>query len=144
MERVDYTSNLSLCKRSAQTGGQSTGLSGIPSQKEATCMRKLYAVSLLLIAVTLGNLACKSNSAAALSKEDKYKIYFASTMTNDKEFQKEVIKKLGVGHGDSTIPDHEFFVAFIDWMERGESDKLRDEVGSPEKARAYVNKQLPN
>ena len=108
-------------------------------------MRHARTIFVLIVAIALGNLACgKSNSAASMSKEDKYKIYYASTMTGDKAFQKEVIKKLGIGNGDSPIPDHEFFIAFIDWMKTDEGTKALQEVPlKPEEARDYVNKHLP-
>ncbi|PYS53203.1 MAG: hypothetical protein DMF68_00175 [Acidobacteria bacterium] len=107
-------------------------------------MKYSRAIFLLLGAIALCNFACKSNAAASLPKEEKYKLYFASTMTNDKEFQKDVIKKLGVGDGSSNIPDHEFFIAFIDWMKTDEGNKALAEVPSkPEEARDYVNKHLP-
>lgn len=107
-------------------------------------MRHARTISVLLAAVALFNFACKSNAAASLAKEEKYKLYFASTITNDKEFQKEVIKKLGVGDGSSPIPDHEFFIAFIDWMKTDDGKKALAEVPSkPEEARDYVNKNLP-
>ncbi|MDQ3821369.1 MAG: hypothetical protein M3362_27325 [Acidobacteriota bacterium] len=107
-------------------------------------MRHTRTIFVLLAAVALSNFACKSNAAASLPKEEKYKLYFASTMTNDKEFQKEVIKKLGVGDGSSSIPDHEFFIAFIDWMKTDDGKKALAEIPSkPEEARDYVNKNLP-
>jgi hypothetical protein len=107
-------------------------------------MRHARTIFVLIVAIALGNVACKSNSAASMSKEDKYKLYYASTMTNDKEFQKEVIKKLGVGNGDNPIPDHEFYIAFIDWMKTSDGTKALQEIPiAPEEARDYVNKHLP-
>ena len=107
-------------------------------------MRHTRNIFVLLAAIALFNLACKSNAAASLPKEEKYKIYFASTRTDDKEFQKDVIKRLGVGDGTSNIPDHEFFIAFIDWMKTDEGNKALAEVPlKPEDARDYVNKHLP-
>lgn len=107
-------------------------------------MRHTRTIFVLLAAIALCNFACKSNAAASLSKEEKYKLYYASTVTTDKEFQKEVIKKLGVGDGNSPIPDHEFFTAFIDWMKTDAGAKALQEVPSkPEDARDYVNKHLP-
>ena len=107
-------------------------------------MRHARTIFVLIVAIALGNLACKSNSAASMSKEDKYKIYYASTMTGDKAFQKEVIKRLGIGDGSSPIPDHGFITAFSDWMQTSEGEKaLREVPISPEEARDYVNKRLP-
>jgi hypothetical protein len=108
-------------------------------------MRNIYAIVALICVVALGNLACsKSNGAASLPQEEKYKLYYASTMTGDKAFQKEVIKKLGIGSGDNPIPDHDFFIAFIDWMKTSEGTKAMQEVPfPPEEARDYVNKRLP-
>jgi hypothetical protein len=88
----------------------------VTSQKEETRMRKIYAISLLLLVMTIANLACSKSGAASLSQEDKYKLYYASFMTNDKETMKDVIKRAGIGNGDSSIPDHEFYISFIDWM----------------------------
>ena len=108
-------------------------------------MRNIYASALLLLAMTLGNLACsRSNSAPSISQEDRYKIYYAANRTGDKEFQKEVIKRLGIGNGDQSIPDHNFYTAFIDWMKTSEGEKSIQEIPiSPEEARDYVNKHLP-
>ncbi|HKC63591.1 MAG TPA: hypothetical protein VKB86_08130 [Pyrinomonadaceae bacterium] len=106
-------------------------------------MRHTYTIFVLLAAIALCNFACKSK-AASLPKEEKYKLYYASTVTNDKEFQKQVIKDIGEGDGTSPIPDHEFFIAFIDWMKTDEGNKALAEVPSkPEDARDYVNKHLP-
>jgi hypothetical protein len=119
-------------------------ISAIPSQKEVVYMSHARTIFVLIVAIALGNLACKSNSAASMSKEDKYKLYYASTMTGDKAFQKEVIKKLGIGNGDNPIPDHEFYIAFIDWMKTPEGAKGLQEIPiAPEEARDYVNKRLP-
>ena len=108
-------------------------------------MRHARTIFVLIIAIALGNLACgKTNSAASMSKEDKYKIYYASTVAGDNEFKKDVIKRLGIGDGSSPIPDHEFFIAFIDWMKTDEGTKALQEVPlKPEEARDYVNKHLP-
>ena len=119
--------------------------SDIPSQKETVKMRHTRTIFLLLAAIALVNLACgKSNSAASMPKEEKYKIYYASTVAGDNEFKKDVIKRLGVGDGSSPIPDHEFFIAFIDWMKTDEGNKALAEVPfNPKDARDYVNKHLP-
>jgi hypothetical protein len=107
-------------------------------------MRNIYTISILICAVAVSNLACGKNSGASLSQEEKYKLYYASTMTGDKAFQKEVIKKLGVGNGDNPIPDHDFYIAFIDWMKTPEGAKALQEIPiSPEGSRDYVNKHLP-
>ena len=108
-------------------------------------MRRIYALAVLLLVVTVGNLACsKSNSAASLSQEEKYKLYYAATLTGEQSLKKDVIKRLGVGSGESPIPDHDFFTAFIDWDKTDAAMKFKDEINSPEKARDYVNKHLPN
>jgi len=107
-------------------------------------MRRSHIIALLMVFITLGNLACsKSNSAASLSEVDKYKLYDAATTINDKEQIKQVIKKLGIGNGESTIPDHEFFVKFIDWKGTDESRQFGLEVLTPDKARDYLDKHLP-
>ena len=117
----------------------------IPSQKEIVKMKHTRTIFVLLTAIALVNLACgKSNSAASLPKEEKYKIYYASTVAGDNEFKKDVIKRLGIGDGSSPIPDHEFLIAFIDWMKTDEGNKALAEVPfNPKDARDYVNKHLP-
>ena len=119
--------------------------SRIASEKGVDEMRNIRPMVVLVLAIALGILACgKSNSAVSMSKEDKYKIYYASTITGDKAFQQDVIKKLGIGDGDNPIPDHDFYIAFIDWMKTSDGTKSMPEIPiSPEEARDYVNKHLP-
>jgi hypothetical protein len=116
-----------------------------PSQKGTICMRRSSSVLFLIVVIALGHLACsKSNSAASLSKEDKYKLFYAASQTNDDNLKKQVIKKLGIGDGESTFPDHEFFVAFIDWwMKTDDGNKFSNQINTPEKARDYLDKNLP-
>jgi hypothetical protein len=106
-------------------------------------MRKIYAISLLLFVVMLGNLACSKSGAASLSQEDKYKLYYASFIAGDKEASKDVIKKLGIGDGNSTIPDHDFYIAFIDWMKTNAGSRFTQSITSPEAGRDYLSKNMP-
>ncbi|HEX8890183.1 MAG TPA: hypothetical protein VF779_13585 [Pyrinomonadaceae bacterium] len=106
-------------------------------------MRKIYAISLLLLVMTIANLACSKSGAASLSPEDKYKLYYASFMTNDKETMKDVIKRTGIGNGDSSIPNHEFYISFIDWMKTDAGSKFMQSLHSPDDARDYLSKNMP-
>lgn len=106
-------------------------------------MRKIHALSLLLFVIALANLACSKSGAASLSQEDKYKLYYASFMTNDKEAMKDVVKRLGIGSGESSIPEHEFYIAFIDWMKTDAGSKFTQSIHSPDEARAYLSKNMP-
>jgi hypothetical protein len=106
-------------------------------------MRKNYAISLLLLVMTIINLACNKSGAASLSQEDKYKLYYAAFMTSDKETMKDVIKRVGIGNGDSSIPDHEFYISFIDWMKTDTGIKFMQSLRSPDEARDYLKKNMP-
>lgn len=77
-------------------------------------MRRAHIIAVLIAAIALINLACsKSDGAASLSKEDKYKLFYAAAQTNDDNLKKQVIKKLGIGDGETSFPDHEFYTALL-------------------------------
>ena len=106
-------------------------------------MRKIYAISLLLLIMMIANLACNKSGAASLSQEDKFKLYYAAFMTSDKETMEDAIKRLGIGTGDSSIPDHEFYIAFIDWMKTDAGTKFTESLHTPDDARDYLSKNMP-
>jgi hypothetical protein len=130
----------------------------MPANKEIPSMRHIISIVAVASIVLIGNLACSRNQPksesqspasgaskglASMSAEDKYKLYYAATVTNDKALQKEVVKKLGVADADgSAIPVHEFYIAFIDWKMKDQS--FGNEVFTPEQAREYVNKHMPS
>ena len=60
-------------------------------------MRNIYTIVVLICVVALSSLAFGKDSGASLTQEEKYKIYYASTMTHDKAFQKDVIKRFRSG-----------------------------------------------
>lgn len=115
----------------------------VPSQKEETRMRKIYAISLLLLLMMIAQLACHKSGAASLSQDDKFKLYYAAFMTGDKETMKDTIKRLGIGTGESSIPGHEFYIAFIDWMKTDAGNKFTGSLHSPDEARDYLSKNMP-
>jgi hypothetical protein len=106
-------------------------------------MRKNYAISFLLLIMMIAHLACNKSGAAALSQEDKFKLYYAAFMTGDKETMKDAIKRLGIGTGENSIPDHEFYIAFIDWMKTDAGAKFTGSIHSPDDARDYLSKNMP-
>jgi hypothetical protein len=106
-------------------------------------MRNIKTIVVLLFVAALASLACSKGGTASLSQEEKYKLYYASTMTGDQAIKEDVIKRLGIGNGDSPIPNHQFFIAFIDWMKTDEGGKATQSINSPDAARDYLNQHLP-
>lgn len=106
-------------------------------------MRNVKTIVALLCALALCDLACSKSGASSLPQEDKYKLYYASTMTGDEAAKKDVIQKLGIGNGESPLPDHEFFTSFIDWMKTDAGNRFTQSLHSPDEARDYLNKHLP-
>src|SRR5438045_9379396 len=88
-----------ILKSAIRNPHSAIGTSAFRNRIEVIDMRHARTIFVLIVAIALGNLACKSNSAAALAKEDNYNIDFACTSTDNKELPKDDIKKLGLGNG---------------------------------------------
>ena len=84
-----------------------------------------------------------STSASSLSEDDKHKLYQAAAMTGDTELVRRVSVKLGLIDEDFTPRDNyqAFLTAHIEWVMRN-TDFIRS-ISDAEKARAYVNENLP-
>ena len=85
-----------------------------------------------------------STSASSLSEEDKHKLYQAALMTGDDELLRRVSVKLGLMNEDYTPADkyEQFVTDHAGWVIRNLS--FIRSIGTPDKARAYVDQNLPN
>lgn len=85
-----------------------------------------------------------TSSSSSMSEDDKHKLYHAASMTGDGELIRRVSVKIGLmdddyspgGNYQQFIDDH------VDWVIRN-TDFIQS-VGTPEKARAYVNANFPD
>jgi hypothetical protein len=84
-----------------------------------------------------------SSSAASLSEDDKHKLFQAAAMTGDAELQRRVWVKIGILDEDFSQGDKfaEFAAAHVGWAIR--NYQWVGSIDSREKARAYVNENLP-
>ena len=89
------------------------------------------------------NSSSVSSSAASMSDDDKHKLYHAALMTTDGQLVRRVGVKLGLMEDDFTPgPAYEEFVSdHVGWVLRNTS--FIQSISTPEKAREYVNNNLP-
>jgi hypothetical protein len=78
-----------------------------------------------------------------MSEDDKHKLYQAAAMTGDTELVRRVSVKLGLIDEDFTPRDNyqAFLTAHIEWVMR--NPNFIRSISDAEKARAYVNENLP-
>ena len=79
-----------------------------------------------------------------MSEDDKHKLYQAAVMTGDAELVKRVNIKLGLLNDDNTPTDYyeQFITGHIEWAPR--NLKFIQSISTAEKARAYVDLNLPD
>jgi hypothetical protein len=84
-----------------------------------------------------------STSAASISDDDKHKLYQAAAMTGDGELLQRVSVKIGLMNEDYSPTDEyqRFLTSHVAWVIRNTS--FIQSIGTAEKARAYVNSNLP-
>ena len=85
-----------------------------------------------------------STSASSMSDDDKHKLYQAALMTGDPELVRRVSVKLGLMEDDYTPGDNyqTFVTKHVTWAIR--NSDFSSTVNTPEKARAYVDQNMPN
>lgn len=85
-----------------------------------------------------------SSSASSMSDDDKHKLYQAALMTADMELLRRVEVKLGLREDDFTIGDdyQTFVTEHVTWAIS--NTDFAATVNTPEKARAYVNQNIPD
>jgi len=85
-----------------------------------------------------------STSASSLSDDDKHKLYQAAGKTGDAELIRRVSIKIGLMGEDYTPGDNyqTFIYEHIDWAQR--NTDFINSVNTAEKARAYINENLPD
>ena len=85
-----------------------------------------------------------STSASSMTDDDKHKLYQAALMTADAELLRRVEVKLGLREDDFTIGDNyqAFVTQHVSWAIS--NTDFASEVNTPEKARDYVNKNIPD
>ena len=84
-----------------------------------------------------------SSSASSLSNDDRHKLWQAASMTGDAELLRRVSIKIGLTNEDYTPSGdyQEFVTSHVEWGLRN-TDFIQS-IGTPEKARAYVNEHFP-
>ncbi|MCU1264288.1 MAG: hypothetical protein JWM21_606 [Acidobacteria bacterium] len=85
-----------------------------------------------------------SSNGSSVSDDDKHKLFQAASMSQDAELLQKVVKKLGLFKANGTPADDypQFIKDHITW---GASHTLFiTSLDTPEKARAYVEANLPD
>ena len=85
-----------------------------------------------------------SSTAASMSDDDKHKLYQAALMTGDPELLRRVSVKIGLMDDDYTPGDNyqTFITEHVTWAIR--NTDFAQTVDTPEKARAYVDQNIPD
>lgn len=85
-----------------------------------------------------------SSSASSMTDDDKHKLYQAALMTGDPELVRRVEVKLGLMQDDYTPGDdyQSFVAAHVSWAIR--NSDFASTINTPEKARAYVDQNIPD
>jgi hypothetical protein len=85
-----------------------------------------------------------TSSASSMSDDDKHKLYQAAAMTGDQELGRRVSVKIGLMEEDYTPGDQysQFLTDHVTWVLRN-TDFIQS-INTPEKARAYVNANIPD
>ena len=85
-----------------------------------------------------------SSSLASMSDDDKHKLYQAAMQTGDPELLRRVEVKLGLREEDYTPGDkyQSFVLEHVTWAYR--NTDFAQSINTPEKARAYVDKNIPD
>ena len=83
-----------------------------------------------------------SSSASSMSEDDKHKLYYAATVTGNSDVVNRVSVKIGITNEDGTLAEgyQKFMAEHGAWAFRNLS--FLREVGTPEKAQAYVDEHL--
>jgi hypothetical protein len=83
-----------------------------------------------------------SSSGAAMTDDEKHKLFHAASITGDYELQRRVWTKLGIVEEDYSTGDkfRDFGVAHGAWILR--NYQWVADMDTPEKGRAYVNEHL--
>jgi hypothetical protein len=84
-----------------------------------------------------------SGSASSLSEDDKHKLYQAAGITGDAELIRRVSVKIGLMDEDYTpgADYSKFITEHIEWATR--NTDFINSINTPEKARAYINENMP-
>ena len=85
-----------------------------------------------------------STSSSSLSEDDKHKLYQAAAMSGDQDLIHRVSVKIGLVQEDFTPnPEYQTFIAeHVSWAIRNRDFIVS--LDTPDKARDYVNKNMPN
>jgi len=85
-----------------------------------------------------------STSVSSISEDDKHKLYQAAAMSGDQDLVQRVMVKIGLMQEDYTpTSDYQAFLgAHVSWALRNRDFIVS--LDSPDKARDYVNQNLPN
>lgn len=109
-------------------------------------MKRKFTIISLLITLSLVSFACNKSggSASNLSDDDKYKLIYAASLTQDQAIMTDVAKKVGLVNSDGTPSEEskKFMEGGFEWGKKNAS--FAQEVNTPEKAKEYVKSHLPS
>ena len=85
-----------------------------------------------------------STSASSMSEDDKHKLYQAAAMSGDQDLIQRVMVKIGLMEEDHTPNSNfqTFLGEHVSWALRNRDFIVS--LNTPDKARDYVNQNLPN
>jgi hypothetical protein len=107
-------------------------------------MKRKSTLLSLVIGLALFGIACnKTGTAANMSDDDKYKLFYAATKTGDTATITQAGKAIGLVNSDGTPTD--YYKKFIDgataWAQKNVA--FVQEINTPEKAKDYVKSHMP-
>jgi hypothetical protein len=84
-----------------------------------------------------------NSSSSSLSEDDKHKLYQAAAMSGDQDLIQRVMAKIGLMQDNIPSSEYQpFMAAHITWALR--SRDFIVSLDTPDKARDYVNQNLPD
>jgi hypothetical protein len=90
-----------------------------------------------------------SSQASSLTEDQKHRLYTAALAASesplDTDLFKDVCRKIGIFDADGVPNDSymPFVSAHVDWAMRPETEQLRREINTKDKAKDYVARHLP-
>jgi hypothetical protein len=88
-------------------------------------------------------------SAAALTEDEKHRLYSAALAAGESplesELFKDVCRKIGIFDAQGKPNDNymSFVSAHVEWAMKAQTEQFKTEINSREKAREYLSKHLP-
>jgi hypothetical protein len=118
-------------------------------------MRPIFLVALIALCLAAcsfhgsGSTAGKRDDGTRLTEDEKHRLYTAALAAGesplDTDLFKDVCRKIGIFDADGVPNDNymPFVSAHVDWAMKPETDQIRREIDTKEKAKDYVARHLP-